>query len=79
MLNNFELDEIAQNYGMNLNAVIMKNELKNLPVKNGNHIINLQSSSDGGGTHWVALNIQDKDIFYFDSFGISILLRLRPL
>jgi hypothetical protein len=70
MLNNFELDEISQNYGMNLNAVVMKDELKNLPVKNGNYIINLQSSTQGGGTHWVALNIQDKDIFYFDSFGI---------
>jgi hypothetical protein len=70
MLNNFELDEISQNYGMNLNAVVMKDESKNLPVKNGNYIINLQSSSDGGRTHWVALNIQDKDIFYFDSFGI---------
>jgi hypothetical protein len=70
MLNNFQLDEIANHYGMTLNNVVMKDELKNLPVKKGNCIINLQSSFQGGGTHWVALDIQDKDIFYFDSFGI---------
>jgi hypothetical protein len=55
---------------MNLSAVVMKDELTNLPVKNGNYIINLQWSSQGGGTHWSALCIEDKDIFYFDSFGI---------
>jgi hypothetical protein len=70
MLNNFELDEIANQYGMDLNAVVMKDELKHLPIKNGNYIINLQSSTQGGGTHWIALCIEDKDIFYFDSFGI---------
>jgi hypothetical protein len=42
MLNNFQLDNIANHYGMNLSAVVMKDELTNLPVKNGNYIINLQ-------------------------------------
>ena len=70
MLNNFEIEEIANQYGMDLNAVVMKDELKKLPAKNGNYIINLQSSTQGNGSHWIALCIEDKDIFYFDSFGI---------
>jgi hypothetical protein len=70
MLNNFELEQISENYGMKLNPVVMKDEMQSLPAKNGNYIINLQSSTAGMGTHWCALCIEDKDIFYFDSFGI---------
>jgi hypothetical protein len=55
---------------MNLTAVVMKDELKDIKPKNGNYIINLESSSQGSGTHWIALFIQDKNCFYFDSFGI---------
>jgi hypothetical protein len=48
----------------------MKDEMKSITPRNGNYIINLQSSTAGMGTHWCALCIKDKDIFYFDSFGI---------
>jgi hypothetical protein len=70
MLNNYELDEIANHYGMTLNDVVMKDEMKSITPRNGNYIINLQSSTAGMGSHWIALCIKDKDIFYFDSFGI---------
>jgi hypothetical protein len=70
MLTNYELEEIANHYGMALNDVVMKDEMKSITPRNGNYIINLQSSSQGNGTHWCALCIKDKDIFYFDSFGI---------
>jgi hypothetical protein len=70
MPNNFELDEIAEIYGMDLNGIVMKDELKNLKPRNGNYIINLQSTTAGkNGSHWVSFCIEDKDIFYFDSFG----------
>jgi hypothetical protein len=55
---------------MALNNVVMKDEMQSIPAKNGKYIINLQSSTQGNGTHWCALYIEDKDIFYFDSFGI---------
>jgi hypothetical protein len=69
MLNNFELDEIAQNYGFPL-TVLMKDELKNHKPKNGNYIINLQSSTSGNGTHWMSMYVNNKNCFYMDSFGV---------
>ena len=50
------------------------------------YIVNLQSSDDGNGTHWVCVYIDPhapKKAFYFDSFGAdvpdSILRGLRGL
>jgi hypothetical protein len=49
----------------------MKDEMKSLKhSKNGNYIINLQSSSQGNGTHWLCLAIRDKKCFYCDNFGV---------
>jgi hypothetical protein len=70
MLTNFELEDIANHYGLNLNAIVMKDELKNYQPRNGNYIINLESSTAGGGTHWIALHVQNKNCFYCDSFGV---------
>jgi hypothetical protein len=70
MLTNFEIEDIANHYGLNINAVVMKDELVNYKPKSGNYIINLQSSSQGNGSHWIALCIQDKYCFYCDSFGV---------
>ena len=69
MLNNFELEEISQHYGFNL-TVLMKDELVNYKPKNENYIINLESSTNGNGTHWLVLKIVGKKCFYQDSFGI---------
>ena len=69
MLNNFELDEIAKNYGFDL-TVLMKDELIDIKPKSGYYIINLESSSQGNGTHWLNLSIQNNNCFYQDSFGI---------
>jgi hypothetical protein len=69
MLNNFELEHIAQHYGFPL-TVVMKDELVNHKPKSGNYIINLESSSQGNGTHWMSLGIHNKQCFYQDSFGI---------
>ena len=69
MLSNFELEEIADHYNFNL-TVVMKDELVNYKPKNGNYIINLESSTSGNGTHWLALIVHDKKCFYQDSFGI---------
>jgi hypothetical protein len=70
MLNNFEINDIANHYNLSLHPVVMKDELKTFKPRNGNYVINLQSSTAGSGTHWVALHVQDKKSFYFDSFGV---------
>jgi hypothetical protein len=69
MLSNFDLEHIAQHYGFPL-TVVMKDELVNHKPKSGNYIINLESSSQGNGTHWLTLGIHNKQCFYQDSFGI---------
>jgi hypothetical protein len=69
MLTNFDLEEVSKHYNFDL-IVVMKDELINHKPKNGNFIINLQSSDEGNGTHWTLLSIRDKKCFYQDSFGI---------
>jgi hypothetical protein len=69
MLNNFELEHIAQHYNFPL-SVLMKDELVNHKPKSGNYIINLESSTSDNGTYWLSIKIDGKNCFYQDSFGI---------
>jgi hypothetical protein len=66
MLNNFELENIVNHYGLNLTAVVMKDEFKNYQPRNYNYVINLQSSTQGNGSHWVARFVQDKNCLHCD-------------
>ena len=70
MLTNFELEDIAENYEFMLNSVLMKDELHTISPKNGNYVINLESSTQGDGTHWLAIVLRGKQCIYFDPFGI---------
>ena len=68
----YDLKVICANNNIQLDAVVMKDQLKNIPKKSSYSIIcNLQSSSRGNGTHWVAIYKKDKnsDVLYYDSFG----------
>ena len=56
MLYNFHIEEIANHYNVDV-IILMKDELKNMKPINMNYIINLESSKDGNGTHWMALKI----------------------
>ena len=69
MLSNFELEDLSTHYGFDL-IITMKDELVNYKPINGNYIINLESSSEGNGTHWLALKIVEKHCMYFDSYGM---------
>ena len=40
-------------------------------IEDGCYVINLQNYFDGNGSHWTALFKNDKDIDYFDSFGVQ--------
>ena len=68
-LTNFEIDEILKKYKIKYNGIFLKDKLPN-NLLNGFYIINLQSSSDGNGTHWIALNkVNDGYSQIFDSYG----------
>jgi hypothetical protein len=68
MLSNFELEQIAEYYKVPLLGVVMKDELPPF-VRDGSYIINLQSTTDGNGSHWTALQVKGNSAFFFDSFG----------
>ena len=67
-LTNFEIQEYYQNKSK-FNGVYSRD---NLPkkIRDGAYVINLDEYSDIG-THWVALYVNNKEITYFDSFGVE--------
>ena len=69
MLSNFDIENIANYYNIPI-VVLMKDELKKIKNNDCNYIINLESSNDGNGTHWLALKIENRDCVYFDSYGM---------
>ena len=69
MLSNFQLEKLAKIYRVPLNGVFSKDELEDVEPRDGNYIVNLQSSTDGCGSHWECLIIRGADAFTFDSFG----------
>ena len=69
MLSNFDIENIANYYNIPI-VVLMKDELKKIKSNDCNYIINLESSNDGNGTHWLALKIENRDCAYFDSYGM---------
>lgn len=63
-----QLLQFGQYFNIPINQVVMKDEIN--IKKNGGYIINMQSSADGNGTHWVACYKLGDLCIYFDSFGI---------
>lgn len=78
MLTNFELIDLCKKYHIPLRGVYMKDQLP-MHLKNGNYIINLQSSNGGKnhGTHFTALIVEGFNACYFDSFGAPCPLEVR--
>lgn len=68
-LSNYDLLNIAKQFGINNLKVIMNDELEHYPFETGYYIINLMDSTDIG-SHWVALIIEKGRCLYFDSFGV---------
>lgn len=68
---NLQLEEMARQLDLPLLGVVSKDQLHGR-VKVGTIIINLESSMDGGGTHWVMLKVFPKgQVIYFDPFGFA--------
>jgi hypothetical protein len=71
---NFELIRFAKELKIPNFHCVMRNELKllrklkQLPV----HVICNYQTTDDSGTHWVAMFKDNKNSFYFDSYGIDL-------
>lgn len=65
-LTNWEITEICKKNNISLKYCSYKDKLTKLT--NGNYIINLDNYPNKG-THWVALNVRNKNHCYFDSYG----------
>lgn len=68
MITNFQLEDLAEKHNIPLNGVMCKDQLPKLP-RDGGYIVNMQSSTEGDGTHWVCVYVEKKHALYFDSFG----------
>ena len=66
-LTKFEIQKYYQNE-LTFNDVYSGDNLTE--IKDGAYVINLDEYSDVG-THWVALNVNNNNIIYFDSFGVE--------
>ena len=65
----FQLERMAEQLNLPLLEVVSKDQLEGR-VKVGSIIINLESSTDGNGSHWVLLKVFPKgQVIYFDPFG----------
>ena len=62
-LTNFDIEEMAPYFKINLICCIDYHDIRNQQFKNGSYILNL------GNQHWTALYIKDKQGIYFDSYG----------
>ena len=71
-LTNFEIQPYYQNEPR-FNGVCSRDNLlehsSTEKIKNGAYVINLDEYHDIG-THWVALNVDNKSATYFDSFRV---------
>ncbi len=68
MLSNFDIEKICKFYRLPLVAITMKDDLPST-INDGCYVINMQSTHQGNGTHWVALFVSKTTAYYFDSFG----------
>jgi len=66
---NLQLEDMARQLRLPLLGVLSKDQLHGR-VNVGSIILNLQSSTDGTGSHWTLLKVFPKgEVIYFDPFG----------
>ena len=68
VLGDGEIIKILKKQKIKINGIYMKNELPS-KLKKGFYLINLQSSTEGNGTHWCSFCYDKKQSYYFDSYG----------
>jgi len=71
-----DIIQILNHQNIDIHGVFMKDELPSKLTK-GFYVINLQSSTEGNGTHWVALYYNPVCSYYFDAFGFIAPLEIQ--
>lgn len=70
ILSNIDIDILTKRFIKDIDCFcVSKDRLKQMKPETGGYIINLQDSTEGFGTHWVSLYLNDICV-YFDSFGM---------
>lgn len=68
---NLQLEDMSRQLRLPLLGILSKDELAGR-VNVGSIILNLQSSTDGNGTHWTLLKVFPKgQVIFFDPFGFA--------
>ena len=78
MLTNYDLEELCEEFDVPLHGIYMKDQLPK-EIKNGNYMINLQSSMGGknNGTHWTCLIVKNQNTFFYDPYGAPPSIEIR--
>ena len=78
MLTNYDLEDLCKDYNVPLHGIYMKDQLP-MQIKNGNYIINLESSMGGknNGTHWTCLIVNTKNTMFYDPYGAPPSIEIR--
>jgi len=69
LLSNFDIEDICGMIGVPLHGVYSKDELIDIEPLIGCYVVNLEDSTEGG-SHWVAVVINESYVSYFDSFAV---------
>lgn len=69
-ITNVDLEKILRRLSIKIRGIYSKDHLPH-HLRDGFYIINLQSSSEGNGTHWCCLLKHGRSNFWFDSFGFE--------
>ena len=72
MLTSFDLGDLPKHCV----GVLMKDQLPKTP-RSGSYITSLQSSKDGGDTHFTCLKVQDDEAVFYDPLGAPPVTEVR--
>lgn len=67
ILSNYDLIDLANKLNLSLSGVYSKDRLPKEKIK-GLFIVNIGDYATGG-THWTCFSTQDKNVYYYDSYG----------
>jgi hypothetical protein len=69
ILSNFDIVKICQYLKIKLDGVYMSNQFQSKWLEYNFSIVLNFDTTDGGGTHWVGMYSNNKNIYYMDSYG----------
>jgi hypothetical protein len=67
-ITDIDIYSLCDSLKLPLNAIIMRDQLNESTLEEGNYILNLNTSSEQG-SHWTSFVVDKKTIYYLDSYG----------